>query len=355
MITLKMWVLFLIPVFALAQSVDYSINNETLLTSMMDDVRASNIEASIRRMSSFKTRFYLDAEASISQAVLRDEWRVLAGDRSDIKVEFYHHTFPEYAKPGPGELAMPSVILTIDGSEFPDDIIVIGGHADSVAYEVRDFPKGKPYPRRTLQALLGIQPQEIDDGDGDTVQVRFVLDEAPGADDNASGIAVITEIIRILMAHDYRPKRTMKFIAYSAEEVRTSGSDEIARGHQESGDNVIGVLNLDMTNFKGSDDLDLTILDDYTNPEQNAFLGELIDRYLPWAEWEYTSCGYPCSDHGPWNAVGFRASMLAAARFGEHNQSIHTLGDTIDKSGGHAENSVKFVQMGLAFLIELDR
>ena len=355
MIKLKMWVLCFIPALAMAQSISFSIDNDALVNAMIGDVRASNIEASIRRMAGFKTRFFLDPEAFISQAVLRDEWRVLTKDRDDAKVEFYHHTLPEQAKPGPGELAMPSVILTIEGSEFPDEIIVIGGHADSVAYEARPFPRGEPYPRRTRQAILGIHPLEAIDGEESTVQVHFVLDEAPGADDNASGIAVITEIIRVLMAHDYRPKRTMKFMAYSAEEARTLGSDEIAREHRAARDNVIGVLNLDMANLKGSDDLDFTIIGDFTDTEQNVFLGELAGHYLPSAAWEYTRCTYACSDHGPWNAAGFRASMLFAARFDERNPYIHTPEDTIEKSGGHAENAVTFAQMGLAFLVERDR
>ncbi|WP_370660982.1 M20/M25/M40 family metallo-hydrolase [Massilia cavernae] len=43
--------------------------------------------------------------------------------------------------------------------------------------------------------------------------------KAPGADDDASGIAGLTEVLRVLAAGDYKPRRTIKLIAYAAEEV----------------------------------------------------------------------------------------------------------------------------------------
>ena len=40
----------------------------------------------------------------------------------------------------------------------------------------------------------------------------------PGADDDASGIASATEVLRVAIERDYRPERTVKFMAYAAEE-----------------------------------------------------------------------------------------------------------------------------------------
>ena len=42
---------------------------------------------------------------------------------------------------------------------------------------------------------------------------------APGADDNASGIATMSEVARVFLASGYRPKRTVQFMSYAAEEV----------------------------------------------------------------------------------------------------------------------------------------
>jgi leucyl aminopeptidase len=59
--------------------------------------------------------------------------------------------------------------------------------------------------------------------------------KAPGADDNASGIATITETIRVLMSNGFQPKKTLKFMAYAAEEVGLLGSKEIANDFKKKG------------------------------------------------------------------------------------------------------------------------
>ena len=313
------------PRLAWTQNVDYSIGHEDLVKSMMEHVRAANIESIIRRMSGFKTRFYRSKDAYISQGMILHQWRTLVGHREHISVDYFHHKYPSDLRPRAraGETAMPSVILTMKGHTFPDEIIVIGGHADSIALKRSPF--------------------------------MLALDQAPGADDNASGIAVITEIIRILSAHNYRPQRTIKFMAFAAEEIGLVGPEEIATQQRERDENVIGMLNLDMTNYKGSDDLHLTLVDDFTSPEQNAFLADLIKAYLPKISWEYISCRYACSDHASWHKNNFRASMLFEARFQDTNPFVHTSDDTIEQSGGHAEHSVIFAQLGVAYLVELDR
>ncbi len=53
------------------------------------------------------------------------------------------------------------------------------------------------------------------------------------SDDDASGIASLTEVIRAAMAMGYRPARTVKFMGYAAEEVGLKGSKEIALCVQE--------------------------------------------------------------------------------------------------------------------------
>ena len=69
---------------------------------------------------------------------------------------------------------------------------------------------------------------------------------APGADDDGSGIATLTEILRIAMANGWKPKRTIKFMGYAAEEVGLRGSAAIAADFKAQGVNVVGVMQFDM-------------------------------------------------------------------------------------------------------------
>ena len=286
---------------------DYTINQQATVNGMMNFVTESYISGVIRHLSSYHNRYYNAVYGVESSTWIKDHWAKIIENRSDSKVELIEHS----------KWMQPSVVLTIEGES--DDTIIIGGHADSIA------------------GYFG--------GGGS---------RAPGADDNASGIATITEIIRVLVQTSYKPKKTIKFMAYAAEEVGLLGSREIARGYREDNVPVIGVMQLDMTNYKGSSDKEIILISDNTNAAQNAFLGNLIDEYLK-VSWQYDRCGYGCSDHASWNGVGFPASFPFEARKNDMNRSIHTANDTIERSRNSAGHATNFAKLGIAYLVELDQ
>ena len=205
----------------------------------------------------------------------------------------------------------------IEGSDKPDEVIIIGAHLDSIN-------------------LLGTK---------DTTK-------APGADDDASGVAGLTEVLRVVAASGYKPRRTIKLIAYAAEEVGLRGSQEIAQEYKKNGTNVVGVIQLDMTNFKGSDK-DIYVFSDYTDEAQNQFLVKLVKAYLPTLTVGYDKCGYACSDHAAWHAQGYATSMPFESQIKKDNPRIHTSGDTLANNGGQAVHSLKFARLAAAYAVEL--
>ena len=286
---------------------DYEINRADVVEPLIAKVGAIKIQQTIEKLSTFKNRYYKSSTGVDSQKWLKSHWEKITAARSDVTVEFFKHDrWPQ-----------PSLIATIKGKT--DDVIVIGGHADSIA---------------------GFWGRE---------NAR-----APGADDNASGTATTTEIMRLLVDSAYQPEKTIKFMAYAAEEVGLLGSKEIATSFKQQGVNVVGALQLDMTNYKGSE-VDIVMMTDFTNEAQNAFLGKLIDSYLPRIKWGYGKCGYACSDHASWNRQGYPVSMPFESKKRDMDGKIHTGRDTISQSGGTAEHAAKFARMGLAFVLELDR
>ncbi|MBI2519345.1 MAG: M20/M25/M40 family metallo-hydrolase [Bdellovibrio sp.] len=288
---------------------DYSINQGESVRALLTELSAPNIASTIQKLSSFKNRYYKSQTGQDSQKLVKETWETLVQGRTDAKVEFFRHSgWPQ-----------PSVVLTLTGSETPEEIIVLGGHGDSISGYFGDRSSN----------------------------------HAPGADDNASGIATLTEIVRVLMTSSYRPKHTIKFMAYAAEEVGLWGSKEIAQQAKRENQNIIGVMQLDMTNYKGSADLDIVLMSDYTNTEQNAFMGRLIDEYVK-VPWGQDRCGYACSDHASWHGQGFPASMPFEARMNEMNRRIHTPQDTIELSRGNAQHALHFAKLGVAFAVELD-
>lgn len=291
---------------------DYTINQGDIVTNMLSMVKEFNIREMILKLSSFQNRYYKAQSGVDSQAYVKETWEKLAAGRTDAKVEYYNHS----------KWPQPSVIMTIEGQSKKDEVIVIGGHADSIA---------------------GFWGRE---------RAR-----APGADDNASGIATITEVIRVIMDKGYKPQRTVQFMAYAAEEVGLLGSKAIANDYKAQGKDVVGVVQFDMTNHKGTKNLDIVFMTDYTNEAQTKFMGSLIDTYLTDVSWGYSKCGYGCSDHASWHNAGYPASMPFESTMGDINDHIHTKNDTIDvqASGGTADHAEKFARLGVAFVVEMGK
>jgi leucyl aminopeptidase len=158
-------------------------------------------------------------------------------------------------------------------------------------------------------------------------------------------------VIRIALASGWKPKRTVKFMGYAGEEVGLRGSNAIAQSFQTAGKNVVGVLQLDMTNYKGSAP-DIVLITDNTNAAQNTFVGNLIDTYLGLSR-STSSCGYACSDHASWHSRGFAASIPFEALVGQHNPRIHTATDTLANSDATAGHAAKFARLAAVYMAEL--
>ena len=129
------------------------------------------------------------------------------------------------------------------------------------------------------------------------------------------------------------------------------GSQAIVRDFKARKVNVVGALQLDMTNYQGSD-RDIWIIDDFTSKAQNKFLVDLIERYTD-ATWGSDKCGYACSDHASWHRAGVPASMPFESRSRDMNKRIHTKNDTLEQSKDNADHAVKFARLGAAYAIEL--
>jgi len=76
----------------------------------------------------------------------------------------------------------------------------------------------------------------------------------PGADDNASGIAGLIELSRLLK--EYKNKRTIRFVAFPNEEppyffTHRMGSRQYARRFKESGERIHVMLTLEMLGYAG--------------------------------------------------------------------------------------------------------
>ncbi|MDM7923143.1 MAG: M20/M25/M40 family metallo-hydrolase, partial [Pyrinomonadaceae bacterium] len=298
--------------------VEYTINNSAAVTPMIAAAQEPPIRQTITELSAIHTRFHTQQGGIDGANLILSKWRTLALGRSDMSVMPYAHLNAN----GDFITQQPSIVLTVQGTEFPNEIVVVGGHQDSTV------GSGNPTGR------------------------------APGADDDASGIGSMTEVIRVIKETGFRPKRTIQFMAYAAEEVGLVGSKNIADTYFAQNRNVVGVMQLDMTNYSG-DWADIVMMTDFTNAAQNQFIKNLATQYLPALVVKDDACGYGCSDHASWHARGYPASMPFEAKFSntgstrQYNTALHTINDTLERSNNNANHALKFSKLAIAFVGEL--
>lgn len=290
---------------------DYAITHQALLQPMLSQQTAGNIGQTIQDLSAFQNRYYNGDYGAQAADWVVGKWQGITAGRSDVTIEQVRR----------GTDRMPSVVLTIRGADEPDQVLVMGGHLDTVNW---NDANGQPHE----------------------------TSRAPGADDDGSGVASLTEALRVMMASNYKPRRTIKLMAYSGEEFGLYGSKYIASDYGNRNVDVIGVLQLDMTDYKGSAG-DIYLEDDYTDAQQNQFVENLAATYLPTLDVQHDRCGYACSDHASWYNQGYATSMPFEAKLGDDNPYIHSSQDTYANVGNQSAHALKFSRLALAFAVEL--
>jgi len=166
------------------------------------------------------------------------------------------------------------VIGRITGSLYPDEIIIIGAHIDTVP-------------------------------------------NSPGGEDDASGVSTIVEALRAVVEAGYAPARTVEFIGWSCEELGLVGSQQMAADYRSKGIKVVAMLQLDMLGYESRLNQGIAIFVDFTDPILQQLMADLVhvytDRQAGWSR-----CGYGCSDHASWHKQNYKAIMVNQ---GDHSES----------------------------------
>ena len=165
----------------------YSLDNQATVGRWLPQVQEQRLYDTINHLSRYRNRYYASSHGRTSAEWIREHWQSLAAGRSDVTTELFTACSTCSTQ--------PSVILTIRGWDLPEEVVVLGAHLDSINGSTRN------------------DPNQL----------------APGADDDASGIATLTETLRIALADGWQPRRTVKFMGYAAEEVGLRGSNAIAQ------------------------------------------------------------------------------------------------------------------------------
>ncbi len=225
----------------------------------------------------------------------------LEGQEIPFELQGYDHEGKRYN----------NIIVTLEGTRHPEESVIIGAHYDTVQ-------------------------------------------GTPGADDNASAVAVLLELCRDL--REYRPGRTLKMIFFVLEEppafmTPAMGSYFYAAQAKERGENIAGMISLEMLGYfsdaEGSQAFPVPGMH-WMFPNRGNFIGVIGNVHsreltLAVAESIKAGSGIPVehlvalpfipgvglSDHGPFWKFGYRAVMITDTAF-YRNPNYHTAKDSIE-------------------------
>ncbi|MFE4831001.1 M28 family metallopeptidase [Streptomyces sp. NPDC056672] len=193
------------------------------LRELLKEVDRDRIEATVRRLAAFGTRHTLstqdDPERGIGAA--RDwiyeelkRYAAASGGRMTVELQSY---VQQPASRIPVATRITNVVATLRGSVDPDRTYVVSGHYDSRASDVMD-----------------------------------AVSDAPGADDDASGVAVAMELARVMARR--RPAATIVFAAVAGEEQGLYGAAHLAERFKAAGTNVLAMFTNDIVGSPKADD-----------------------------------------------------------------------------------------------------
>ncbi|GEM_PF-1163782 len=180
-----------------------------------------------------------------------------------------------------------NVIAELPGTTRPSDIYIIGAHYDSFSYQTYG---------------------------------------SPGADDNASGVAAVLEIARLISG--WQSEATIRLIAFDREEWGLLGSDHYAGQHAT--ENIKGMLSLDMLAYRATPHNYALVSG---RPQSNTVKYDLANALLAYGgiQASVENLG-DYSDHAPFEWRGFRAAWLGEFDIFQ-NPYFHTLMDSLDVPG----------------------
>lgn len=168
----------------------------------------------------------------------------------------------------------------------------------------------------------------------------------PGADDDASGVALVLEAARIVTQYD--SDYTIRFVAFSREEQGLIGSYAYVDDHAT--DDIRGMLQADMVAYDTGPNYARVYTDTASNPFRDA-LGAAIDLYgdgITWMDAGWISA----SDHAPFAYAGYQAGLLIEGEVWD-NPYYHTQQDSVENLNNiNYAYAVKMTRSAVGWLVD---
>jgi len=236
--------LILLPLSSCTKKDTLADIREAVTLDLTADVNPDSLKSYVTWMQNMGTRFCLSENRRDVALLIRNKFISFGypGARLDSFLLQLTYRDTEYS------LWQYNVTARLDGSGGSDSLTVIGGHYDSI----------------------------LSGGGSDP----FTM--APGANDNASGVAAALELARVMKKNDFKPGGPVEFVAFAAEELGLHGSKDYCRKAYETGVKVKMMLNNDMIAYEpsaNSSGWKVNIMDYYNSRGLLSIAERLAARY----------------------------------------------------------------------------
>ena len=185
------------------------------LRAMLREVDPHRIQATVLRLTQFGTRHTASSQTDpvrgigAATAWVFEQMQAIAATSSG-RMNVQQQTFVQPVSSNiPVPTTITNVIATLQGTASPARFYVVTGHLDSRVTNVLNF-----------------------------------TDDAPGADDDASGVAVVLELARLFATRQF--PGTLVFATVAGEEQGLYGSTFMAQQMKAAGDDVQGMFSNDI-------------------------------------------------------------------------------------------------------------
>ena len=192
---------------------------------IIDNVSEERLRQDVKTLTEFGTRNTFSDTISTTRGIgaarrwIKNEFETISNDCNNCLNVFYQKDFvtKEGNRRVPHDAWVVNVVAIQKGTKYPNRYIIMSGDIDSRASDTMDFTT-----------------------------------DAPGANDNASGMAGTIEAARVLSKYEF--ESSIIYVGLSGEEQGLFGGAGLAKYALDKGWEIIGILNNDMIgNIEGVD------------------------------------------------------------------------------------------------------
>ncbi len=187
------------------------------IKKMVSEISSENMEATVKKLVSFGTRHTLSDTKSSTRGIGAaqrwvksefDNYAKLSNGRLTSEIDYF--TIKADGRRIKNDSQLGNVMATLKGTDATDDrVLIISGHLDSRATDVMDS-----------------------------------IIDAPGANDDGSGVAAMMELAKIMCKREF--PYTIIFVAVVGEEQGLYGAKHLADKAKDQNWNIIAMINNDM-------------------------------------------------------------------------------------------------------------